>query len=176
MYHRSSTLACAAVLLAASSLAAQMPSKALRTADGQPDLQGVWNFSTITPLERTAEFSGREFLTDAETKAFEQRTAAAISAASRRNVSGNAGTVTGGVYTTGNQTIAGTKTFSSPIAGDITGNAATVTSGVYTTGSYADPAFITSLAGSKISGNIAGSAANVTGTEIGHNAPPDRKE
>src|SRR5438874_965069 len=35
MYHRSSTLACAAVLLAASSLAAQMPSKALRTADGQ---------------------------------------------------------------------------------------------------------------------------------------------
>jgi len=27
-------------------------------ADGQPDLQGVWNFSTITPLERPAEFAG----------------------------------------------------------------------------------------------------------------------
>ncbi len=43
------------------------------------------------------------------------------------NVSGNAGTVTNGVYTTGNQTIGGTKTFSSPIAGSITGNAGTAT-------------------------------------------------
>jgi hypothetical protein len=35
---------------------------------------------------------------------------------------------------------------------------------VYTSGSYADPAWITSLAGNKISGNITGNAANVTGT------------
>ena len=48
----------------------------------------------------------------------------------------------------------------------ITGNAATVTNGVYTTGSYADPAWITSLAGSKVSGNITGNAANVTGTVV----------
>jgi len=40
-------------------LLAQPPAKAPRTADGQPDLQGVWNFSTITPLERPAEFVGR---------------------------------------------------------------------------------------------------------------------
>lgn len=46
----------------------------------------------------------------------------------------------------------------------ISGNAATVTNGVYTSGSYADPAWITSLAGSKVSGNITGNAANVTGT------------
>lgn len=39
------------------------------------------------------------------------------------DVSGNAGTVTNGVYTSGNQTIAGTKTFSSPIAGSVTGSA-----------------------------------------------------
>lgn len=45
----------------------------------------------------------------------------------------------------------------------ISGNAATVTNGVYTTGSYADPAWLTSLAGTKISGNISGNAANVTG-------------
>lgn len=38
------------------------------------------------------------------------------------------------VKTSGNQTIAGTKTFSSTIAGSINGNAATVTNGVYTTG------------------------------------------
>lgn len=110
------------------------------------------------------------------------------------DISGNAATVTNGVYTTGDQTIAGTKTFSSTIVGDISGNAATVTNGIYSTGSYtnpswivsldgskltgtvvatngivstgsyADPAWITSLAGSKITGNISGNAANVTGT------------
>lgn len=47
---------------------------------------------------------------------------------------------------------------------NIAGNAATVTNGVYTNGSYADPAWITSLAGSKITGNISGNAGNVTGT------------
>jgi hypothetical protein len=46
-----------------------------RTADGQPDLQGVWNFSTITPLERPVEFADKPFLTDAEAKQYEQRTA-----------------------------------------------------------------------------------------------------
>jgi hypothetical protein len=38
----------------------------------------------------------------------------------------------------------------------IGGNAATVSNGVYTTGSYADPTWITSLAGSKITGTIDG--------------------
>jgi hypothetical protein len=38
------------------------------------------------------------------------------------DVSGNAGTVTNGVYTTGNQTIGGTKTFSSTILGNLTGD------------------------------------------------------
>ena len=36
--------------------------------------------------------------------------------------------------------------------------------GVYTNGSYADPTWITSLSGSKVSGNITGNAANVTNT------------
>ena len=44
----------------------------------------------------------------------------------------------------------------------ITGNAGTVTNGVVTTGSYANPSWITSLAGTKISGNIAGNAATAT--------------
>ena len=50
------------------------------------------------------------------------------------NAGGNAATVTNGVYTTGNQTIGGTKTFSATIAGSINGNAATVTNGVYLSG------------------------------------------
>ena len=36
-----------------------------RTPWGHPDLQGTWNNSTITPLERPAKFAGREFLTEA---------------------------------------------------------------------------------------------------------------
>lgn len=45
-----------------------------------------------------------------------------------------ASTVANGVYTTGDQTIGGIKTFSSGIVGSISGNAGTVTNGVYTTG------------------------------------------
>lgn len=48
---------------------------------------------------------------------------------------------------------------------NISGNAATATTavnGVVTTGSYSDPSWITSLAGSKISGNISGNAGTVT--------------
>ena len=74
-----------------------------------------------------------------------------------------AGTFSGSSYTiTNDLTVSGTLT--GTLTGNITGNAATVTNGVYTTGTYADPSWITSLAGSKISGNISGSAANVTGT------------
>jgi len=79
------------------------------------------------------------------------------------------------VNTSGNQTIAGAKTFSSTITGSISGNAGTVTNGVYTTGSYADPAWITSINYSKLTGtvptwnqNTTGSAATLTtGRTIG---------
>jgi hypothetical protein len=42
-----------------------------RTPWGHPDLQGVWNNSTITPLERPAQFAGREFLTADEARALD---------------------------------------------------------------------------------------------------------
>lgn len=44
----------------------------------------------------------------------------------------------------------------------ITGSAGTVTNGLYSSGSYSDPAWLTSLAGSKISGNISGNAGTAT--------------
>lgn len=50
--------------------------KAPRTVDGQPDLQGVWNFSTATPLERPSDLSGKQVLTDDEAEEFAQREAA----------------------------------------------------------------------------------------------------
>lgn len=42
--------------------------QALRTPWGDPDLQGMWENSTITPLERPASFAGREFLTEEEAR------------------------------------------------------------------------------------------------------------
>ena len=46
-----------------------------RTPDGQPDLQGIWTNSTLTPLERPAEFAGKPFLTEAEAAAYEKQLA-----------------------------------------------------------------------------------------------------
>ena len=40
---------------------------------GERDLQGIWTNATVTPLERPAEFAGKEFLTEAEAAAFEKR-------------------------------------------------------------------------------------------------------
>ncbi len=62
----------AGVVMAAGTLV--MAQQTARTPSGHPDLQGTWNFSTITPLERPAEFAGKEFLTDAEAAAYEART------------------------------------------------------------------------------------------------------
>jgi hypothetical protein len=55
----------ASLPIAAQKLATQ------RTPWGHPDLQGTWNNSTITPLERPREFAGREFLTPEEARALD---------------------------------------------------------------------------------------------------------
>lgn len=44
-----------------------------RTADGRPDLNGVWSFATITPFERPDVFAGKTTLTDEEVAAFEKQ-------------------------------------------------------------------------------------------------------
>jgi hypothetical protein len=58
-----------------------------RTPDGTPDLQGLWNFRSATPLERPPEFVGREFLNDLEIAAVERE------AAQRLQVDGPADTL-----------------------------------------------------------------------------------
>ena len=44
-----------------------------RTPDGQPDLQGIWTNSTLTPFERPAAWAGKEFLTEKEAADYEER-------------------------------------------------------------------------------------------------------
>ena len=46
-----------------------------KTAWGDPDLQGIYTFKTITPLERPAEFASKEFLTEQEAVELEKRAA-----------------------------------------------------------------------------------------------------
>ena len=45
-----------------------------RTPDGQPDFQGSWATATLTPVQRPAEFAGKEFLTEQEAAEYERRT------------------------------------------------------------------------------------------------------
>jgi hypothetical protein len=65
----------ALALFAVTALSAQNKAsgKTPRTADGHPDLQGIWNNSTRTPLERPSEFAGKPTLTEAEAKVWEQK-------------------------------------------------------------------------------------------------------
>jgi hypothetical protein len=59
-------------------VSAGSPGKGLlpaRTPDGHPDLQGTWDFRTLTPLERPGDLAGKQVLTDEEAAALEQRAA-----------------------------------------------------------------------------------------------------
>jgi hypothetical protein len=48
----------------------------MKTPWGHPDLQGLWNVATMTPLERPDNVKGKLTLTDAESRAIEQAAAA----------------------------------------------------------------------------------------------------
>jgi hypothetical protein len=47
--------------------------RAPRTADGQPDLEGIWTNATLTPLERPRELGDKAFFTEQEAAAYEKR-------------------------------------------------------------------------------------------------------
>ena len=78
-----SAVVAAAAGLSAATSSAQAPASAApadkaaftvpRTSWGDPDLQGVWDYRTITPLERRQELGDREFYTDEEIAQLEGR-------------------------------------------------------------------------------------------------------
>jgi hypothetical protein len=51
------------------------PWTAPRTPDGHPDLQGIWDYRSATPLQRPQQFAGREFMTAEEAAEYERRAA-----------------------------------------------------------------------------------------------------
>ncbi len=80
------TAALAAFVFQITPLAAQAPAAAQRPApaaakkpalprlpDGKPDLQGVWDFRTITPMQRPTDLAGKEVLSDQEAAEFETK-------------------------------------------------------------------------------------------------------
>jgi hypothetical protein len=46
-----------------------------RTPNGQPDLEGVWDAASMTPLERPVELGNKEFYTPEEIAAYEKKRA-----------------------------------------------------------------------------------------------------
>src|SRR5262245_33707043 len=75
-------LPCLGLIFVTVSAHAQTPAKKrqaptmARTSWGDPDLQGIWDFATSTPLERPASMAGKEVLSDQEAAEFEKQTLA----------------------------------------------------------------------------------------------------
>ena len=63
------------VLISAVSAQAKKAWTPPHTADGQPDLQGVWTNATITPFERPAQLAGKAYLTEQEAAELEKQSA-----------------------------------------------------------------------------------------------------
>jgi hypothetical protein len=67
--------ACQARPSASAEAASEKAAPPPRTADGRPDLSGLWAYATITSLERPSELAGKEFFTEKEAAEFEKVTA-----------------------------------------------------------------------------------------------------
>jgi hypothetical protein len=67
-------------LVITGSLLMALPLGAQKTPDGHPDLQGIWNNATLTPLERPAQYAGKATLTEQEAVEFEKQELSSINA------------------------------------------------------------------------------------------------
>lgn len=66
-----------------------------RLSDGRPNLQGIWDFRTVTPMERPSELAGKAVLTDEEAADFERQRVAANNADTNRDKTASRGNVNG---------------------------------------------------------------------------------
>ncbi len=62
-----------ALLVTVGAVPAVFAADAPKTSWGAPDLNGTWDFRSITPFERPAEFKDKEFLTPAEVAEWEEK-------------------------------------------------------------------------------------------------------
>ena len=68
---RTLVLMCLSMVMLPLAVQAQTGSSAVpRTADGRPDLQGIWDYRTMTPLERPADLEDKSVFTDEEAAEF----------------------------------------------------------------------------------------------------------
>ena len=74
MRHRQVVVGIGVVFSLVMSVASVTAQSMLRTAWGDPALGGIWDFRSITPLQRPEELSEREFLTEEEAATLEQAT------------------------------------------------------------------------------------------------------
>lgn len=80
-----------AASLSAASHAADSSYTAPRNEWGQPDLRGVWNFSSNTPLERPAKYADQEFLTDDDVARIREEALAEIASSDGNSSQGGVG-------------------------------------------------------------------------------------
>jgi hypothetical protein len=80
---RVTQLSSAIALLLIAALAAAQEHEIPRTPWGAPDLNGVWDYSSATPLERPDELAGKTHFTPAEARAFMAGTDARLEAGTR---------------------------------------------------------------------------------------------
>jgi hypothetical protein len=67
-------------LVITGSLLVGLPLAAQKTPDGHPDLQGIWNNATLTPMERPAQYAGKATLTAQEAAEFEKQELSSVNA------------------------------------------------------------------------------------------------
>lgn len=76
MGHRSLIALIVVVLVPTFAAAQSVTSAASKTPWGHPDLQGVWDYRTLTPLERPEELGDKAYLTEEEAAELERETLA----------------------------------------------------------------------------------------------------
>jgi hypothetical protein len=74
------------VVVSAVTTASGKPWALVHLPDGQPDMQGYWTNGTLTPLERPAEFAGKELFTPAEAEAYAKKRDAEYNSQPKDNI------------------------------------------------------------------------------------------